>query len=613
MKNLRILIGHRGVGKTSLLHRLQQVFSEETFFDLDQQIEKHEEKAIGEIFSKSGEAAFRDLELNHLARIIRESSKRENVIWISVGAGFDILRMPAEIRSTATLIWISRKTDASGRSFLNRPRLNTALLPIQEYNERFQIRHKIFQENFDLRFEVPEGFGQSKIPSSQKLEELESNFFRRRYKADSFGFTLQSGDLKLSHRLNEIQQSINNDQFQFVEIRDDLLSEEEIQQTLQMFPIKKTLFSFREKNVFENSMRRVSTVNEKFFGIDFDVDLTDSFQNQTELIQKAHSLFLSSHSSLAPWKNQGAEKFVNDFDNVFYKWSPLAEDFETLSKLSLEAEKRGVSFLPRSENGRWRWFRLCQAPKNLINFVSFTQSSAPDQPSVMEVLMNQNLGSEFAAVLGSPIQQSYSPIFHFDFFHQRKMPFYPIQVEASEADVALQFLEVLGLRAAAVTSPLKEWALKISSEVSPEGQLLQAVNTLSLKNGKWIGDNTDIKGFEKFSEPFVDHKVILWGGGGTKEVVKRIFPQVVEISARHPEIDPSYFDSEWTLIWASARSEETQLPPKNLKINAILDLNYTENSMGLELAAIRACPYFSGIEMFVEQALQQQKIWEDYL
>ena len=59
------LIGHRGVGKSSLLKRIESYLPKEAGYrclSLDEEIEKRASVKIDEIFKKNGEAYFREIE-----------------------------------------------------------------------------------------------------------------------------------------------------------------------------------------------------------------------------------------------------------------------------------------------------------------------------------------------------------------------------------------------------------------------------------------------------------------------------------------------------------------------------------------------------------------------
>lgn len=76
-----ILIGFMGVGKTVVGKSLAKNLNIK-FIDMDNEIEKRENKAISEIFKESGEAYFRKLEND----LLKELVKKDNII-ISTGGG----------------------------------------------------------------------------------------------------------------------------------------------------------------------------------------------------------------------------------------------------------------------------------------------------------------------------------------------------------------------------------------------------------------------------------------------------------------------------------------------------------------------------------------------
>ena len=68
------------------------------------------------------------------------------------------------------------------------------------------------------------------------------------------------------------------------------------------------------------------------------------------------------------------------------------------------------------------------------------------------------------------------------------------------------------------------------------------------------------------------------------------------------------------VVWAAPRSPQTAMPPLEWPVELVVDLNYAENSMGIEYAQKlisleKNVQYISGINMFNEQARQQQQFW----
>lgn len=641
MKKIKVLIGHRGVGKSSLLRRLKQAGLQADFVDLDDDISEHFSKSVSEIFSEKGEVFFRDQEIQVFSERVKKS-RRET--WIAIGGGFEIERLSTEILDLCEFIWVSRSSDERGRIFFDRPQLDPNLRPLEEFSSRRKMRDQRFLRFAHRRHWVPEGLGLEGFPpnpfllaterllliDSDKIISLASgkSFFPESDKSvlddddlradfSQFGWTLDASSLQSSERQLYLKENLQRAEFQFIEVRDDLLSRTQMAEAFQNIPHEKILFSFRLPENFEDSLSFLKiSARGNLFGVDVDVESLsgDKLSFLSEI--PAQKRILSSHGSRPPWELIDDTKW--DSESFTYKWSPLIESFEELEKKLSSLRDRPVSFFPRSESGRWKWFRLLRAPFNEFNFLQMNVSTAPDQPSAMEVLSFDPRFDAFAAILGDPVDHSYSPVFHHAFFQLRKMNFLRIPFFLEEEPRALKLLEGLGLRAAAITSPLKKRFIDEVDDLDPEAELLQSVNTIVWQTQGWKGFNTDILGFSSVIDEMPsgsDEQFLLWGGGGTKSMVERVLgSRVISVSARTPDLKAlESLSHEWVLIWASARSEETQFPPENLRIKQILDLNYTEDSMGRELALQRKIKYVSGLRMFISQAQAQQKIWSEYL
>ena len=85
----RIFIGHRGVGKTSLLTRHKEYFPEINHFDLDEEISLNVQTPLVEYFEKNGESNFRKFEAEVFTQIIQS----EATYVVAVGAGFDVAKL----------------------------------------------------------------------------------------------------------------------------------------------------------------------------------------------------------------------------------------------------------------------------------------------------------------------------------------------------------------------------------------------------------------------------------------------------------------------------------------------------------------------------------------
>ena len=80
-----VLMGFMGAGKTTIGRNLAEAVSCE-FIDTDEQIEKEQGRKIAEIFSRDGEAAFRNMETELLERL----AKSEEEFVLSIGGGMPV-------------------------------------------------------------------------------------------------------------------------------------------------------------------------------------------------------------------------------------------------------------------------------------------------------------------------------------------------------------------------------------------------------------------------------------------------------------------------------------------------------------------------------------------
>ncbi len=153
-------------------------------------------------------------------------------------------------------------------------------------------------------------------------------------------------------------------------------------------------------------------------------------------------------------------------------------------------------------------------------------------------------------LIGWPVAHSLSPHIHQAAFQATRTygeyKLYPVDPAARETELLplldrLRSGEIHGLN---VTVPHKEYLAKMVDEVTPEAQAIGAVNTLYVKDGKLIGDNSDAPGFLNHLarlQMLPPHKklswVILGAGGSARAVAYALASQghSVAIAARRSE------------------------------------------------------------------------------
>lgn len=649
---LILFIGHRGVGKTSLLKRIQK-YREKAglmrahFFDLDEEISLRQKMSIGEIFSKWGEEFFRQKEEEVLFHLM---DGLKGPTYIALGAGYE-KKLPKE----ALTIWIRRETDSLGRIFLDRPRLNPHLSPLEEFFSRKKKREeRYWKQSQGFQLMLREGvnwdfgeelfFTQGEVLKQNKdarrgsfLGELRSLLSgrageliggnpikgERSFQKDGI-LTIQPEWIK-GHPL--LRQFLHKIPVRFFEIRDDWFSEEPIKEWVEGGDLKPVLLSFRtQKSFLEKKSKKGLTISttsqeEKMVLKDWALELGPLPERKDIQILSVHE-GEKLEDTLESLERRGKEKIL--------KAAPLVKNFSELS-LGFQWQQKDFlkrSFLPRSQSGRWRWFRLFMKSKMPLNFFRLggEKSAVLDQPSFCEWMNTPKETKGFGAVLGQPVNHSRSVTAQEGFFAHLKegqmtLPFYAIDVGMEEFDEALSVLLELGLRAAAVTSPLKKKAFECSDELSPEAKKLGSVNTLFIskakKDLKILGHNTDLEGLKRsLLEEEVLEPIAIWGGGGTLAVLDLAFQgkKKVFFSARSGQRrgggrqEREGVFRPKTLVWACGSS--FQLPSDNTwPLEKVIDLSYTENSWARQIALDKKCSYLSGLKMFKYQAEAQARFW----
>lgn len=619
-------IGHRGSGKSHLARRLPAYFraagQEITIADLDETIEKFEKCSISEIFEKKGEQIFRELEQKYLLKLCQELDSENRCVVIVLGAGFPGPLPPPDIQNSICL-WVRRPTDALGRVFLDRPRLNPNQSPIDEFLSRYQQRQPRYSSWAHEEIMISEGFDASNAE--------EKGFFLNTLNLHGGILTLHPPILPTGSRFIQDWQwkRFIERRLQWglrLEVRDDLFTPDQIEEILKIIPHSQLLFSLRtspEKPAFLSQLKEGALwdwpaewplqegINSPVLSLhrrEAHESVLDTGRNLEKAAQG-----LSSHLKLAVE--------VRTFEELWQGHQWAAED----------PTRR--TFLPRSSGsheGRWNWYRLFMKNRAKINFVREGEGSAPDQPYLLDWVRAPECPKTFAAVLGHPVHHSRTPAEHFEFFSKRKMPVVAISITEEEWESALKILFQLGLRAAAVTAPLKIKASQLAKIKTADAARLNSVNTLlwSDKDQQWMGENTDLRGLiSLFANLDSSQSIAVWGGGGTLPLLQEALPRAAFYSVRTgtprtprtPCTPGSPGFSPEVVIWGVGRSRyseksheegEAQWPDPNWKPKQVIDLNYSEDSPGREYALRTQAQYISGIEMFRSQAAGQREFWQ---
>lgn len=144
--------------------------------------------------------------------------------------------------------------------------------------------------------------------------------------------------------------------------------------------------------------------------------------------------------------------------------------------------------------------------------------------------MNKKLNipeDTIAAVIGHPIAHSRSPLIHNSWLEQQGISgrYETIDVTPAALPSFCDDLRHSHLKGINVTIPHKEKIIPLCDEIDDTAQKIGAVNTISIKEGKLHGTNTDAYGFIRNLQTsvsdmaFKDKKALVLGAGGACRAV----------------------------------------------------------------------------------------------
>lgn len=127
-------------------------------------------------------------------------------------------------------------------------------------------------------------------------------------------------------------------------------------------------------------------------------------------------------------------------------------------------------------------------------------------------------------LIGFPIKHSLSPWIHEQFLQKANLngsyTLFEIGLDESFSDV-IDNIKNRKLAGFNITVPYKQTIIPYLDEIDPEAEKIGAVNTVVNDNGRWIGYNTDGKGYlrsleSKFPKLLADktQKILILGAGG---------------------------------------------------------------------------------------------------
>ncbi len=140
--------------------------------------------------------------------------------------------------------------------------------------------------------------------------------------------------------------------------------------------------------------------------------------------------------------------------------------------------------------------------------------------------MSANYKAELVGVFGQPVAENPTGVMQEAGFAAAGLNWRYLNFEVSPTNLgaAMAALDALGMRGINLTIPHKVAVIDYLDELSPEAKAIGAVNTVRIKDGRKIGENTDGKGFlqgvrkDAGMEPSGKH-IVMFGAGGAARAI----------------------------------------------------------------------------------------------
>ena len=133
-------------------------------------------------------------------------------------------------------------------------------------------------------------------------------------------------------------------------------------------------------------------------------------------------------------------------------------------------------------------------------------------------------------LIGTTLKHSFSPKYFAEKFNKYKIDAQYLAYELKDISEVKSLFDI-GLEGINVTMPYKELIIPYLDEVSKEAAMLGAVNTVHISEGKTIGYNTDVFGFQQsllsfIGEKRIDCKALILGTGGASKAISWVLNEL---------------------------------------------------------------------------------------
>jgi 3-dehydroquinate dehydratase / shikimate dehydrogenase len=246
-----------------------------------------------------------------------------------------------------------------------------------------------------------------------------------------------------------------------------------------------------------------------------------------------------------------------------------------------------------------------------------------------------NRQTKIYCVIGDPVDKSLGHFIHNAVFAEKKANavYLRIRIKTEELPSCFKLVLKLPFKGLSVTMPLKEAIVPLLAQISIETRVIGACNTIQIKEGLMIGFNTDgigaLDAIERRGLVFGRHLVFIGAGGAAKalifeaaqrgayvSIINRTPDKAIEFATMvkgrgggfdlFPEVCEQGYDMIIKCIPESDPIDEKWILPGKIAMDIVY---IPKNTPFLIKASQKKCQIVYGYEMFIGQAVEQERIW----
>jgi len=251
-------------------------------------------------------------------------------------------------------------------------------------------------------------------------------------------------------------------------------------------------------------------------------------------------------------------------------------------------------------------------------------ASAPGQLTVREMndvyhFRRAGRHTKLIGIVGYPVGHSLSPNIHNRAFVALNLDYIYLKFPTPDVKDFFDNARQIGIDGFSVTIPHKAAVIPFLDEISAEAREAGAVNTVSSRNGRWVGDNTDVHGVKAALasvgfDPEDKTVLILGAGGAAKAAVAALkTAKRVDVLSRREVAEASNRRCD-LLINATPVGMFPMVDASPLRgpipADVVLDMVYNPPITRLLRSALdQGKTVIQGTTMFLAQAARQFEIW----